>query len=308
LLEETYQPALEQLTRLAKRLLDAPFAMISLVDATRQVHRCQIGELSEHWQVGEELPISQSFCRYAVESRQPLIINNAREHPLVRDNPLTRELGLSAYAGIPLATPDGHVIGTLCVLDSRTRDWSHEQIETLRSIAAAAMAVIADQGELKTSETRPETDDAQHGHEGGTLEEAGVALLRAATAFTEGLDAYDACLQAPTGDPALLAKEADARAKVVDSEAGLQAARQRLAAASGQGRAGLSDERLWLITELGRTTDEYFAAKKLREDAVQQFQRGEAGIDDVDRRVLQASNAEQSLRLAARAYALEQGE
>lgn len=47
-----------------------------------------------------------------------------------------------AYAGIPLITREGHALGTLCVYDAKLRDWSDEQIERLKELAASVMSTI----------------------------------------------------------------------------------------------------------------------------------------------------------------------
>ena len=69
-------------------------------------------------------PLSHSFCQHALESREPLVIEDARSHPLVRDNPAIRDLGVVAYAGVPLVTRRGHALGTLCVIDHQPRAWT----------------------------------------------------------------------------------------------------------------------------------------------------------------------------------------
>ena len=72
----------------------------------------------------------------------PLVIEDAREHPLVRDSLANRDLGVVADAGVPLITRAGHALGTLCVIDRKPRSWTSEQIETLKTLGAAALAQI----------------------------------------------------------------------------------------------------------------------------------------------------------------------
>ena len=50
--------------------------------------------------------------------------------------------GVVAYAGVPLMTRTGHALGTLCVIDRKPRSWTSEQIETLKTLGAAALAQI----------------------------------------------------------------------------------------------------------------------------------------------------------------------
>jgi hypothetical protein len=70
------------------------------------------------------LPLTHSFCKHVVELQEALIVGDAREHPLLKDNPAIKELGAVAYAGMPLVTPEGHILGTLCFVDTKPREWN----------------------------------------------------------------------------------------------------------------------------------------------------------------------------------------
>lgn len=66
-----------------------------------------------------------SFCGHTILAREPLIIANAETDPRFADNPLvTGEPHIRFYAGIPLSDPDGHRLGTFCVIDRRSRHLS----------------------------------------------------------------------------------------------------------------------------------------------------------------------------------------
>jgi len=141
LLDSPPDEAFDRLTRTAARLLDAPVALISLLDEDRQFFKSCVG-LDEPWSTRRETPLSHSFCQYALESAEPLVIEDARTHPLVRENLAIRDLDLVAYAGVPLITSGGHTLGALCVIDHHARDWTAEQLETLGVVAAAVVAEI----------------------------------------------------------------------------------------------------------------------------------------------------------------------
>ena len=70
------------------------------------------------------------------------MISDAREHPVLRDNPAIRDLGVIAYAGAPLITPNGHVLGTLCAIDHEPRHWTAEQVEILSNLAGSVLSEI----------------------------------------------------------------------------------------------------------------------------------------------------------------------
>jgi hypothetical protein len=86
-----------------------------------------------------------------VASGRPLIVENAIDHPALAMNPAVKDLGVVAYAGHPLTTDDGHVLGTLCAIDSKPRRWTDEDRLLLADLAAFATAEIR----LRERLTRP---------------------------------------------------------------------------------------------------------------------------------------------------------
>jgi two-component system, sensor histidine kinase len=141
LLDSEAEPSFDRLTRLAARLLDVPTALVSLVDDQRQFFKSCFGTLPAPFTRGT--PLSHSFCQHVVIMGEPLIIEDARLDPLVRDNLAVRDLNVIAYAGIPLLTPAGHALGSLCAIDSVPRQWSDDQIAVLKDLAACVATEIA---------------------------------------------------------------------------------------------------------------------------------------------------------------------
>ncbi len=147
LLDAPAEEAFDRLTRLAARLLNAPVALVSLVDDCRQFFKSAVG-LPEPWASRRETPLSHSFCQHVVISGEPLVIRDARQDPRVRDNLAIAELGVLAYLGIPLLSGTGHVLGSFCVIDGEPRRWTDDQVETMRELAASAMTEIELRGEI----------------------------------------------------------------------------------------------------------------------------------------------------------------
>lgn len=141
LLDTDVSPSFDRLARLAAHTLHAPVALVSLVDRDRQFFKSCLG-LPEPWASERESPLTHSFCQHAVASRVPLIVTDARRHPVLRDNLAIRDMGVVAYAGIPLVDGSGNAIGTLCVIDSQPRHWTSRQIEMLDAIAASVVTEI----------------------------------------------------------------------------------------------------------------------------------------------------------------------
>ncbi|MBL6080805.1 response regulator [Belnapia sp. T18] len=136
--EETF----DRVTRLVCRVLRVPVALVSLVDANRQFFKSATG-LPEPWASRRETPLSHSFCQHVVTSGTALIVEDARSHLLVRDNLAIPDLGVVAYLGMPLALPDGQVIGALCAIDTVPHHWTTNETETLRDLATIIMDEIA---------------------------------------------------------------------------------------------------------------------------------------------------------------------
>jgi formate hydrogenlyase transcriptional activator len=155
LLDSPPEEVFDRLTRLATTVLHVPAAFVSLLDDKRSFIKSCFG-VGEPLATLRQVPLTHSFCKHAVASGEPLIISDAREDPLVRDNPSISEAGVIAYAGIPLTTTEGFTLGTFCVVDSVPHAWSQEEIEILRCLAASVMTEIGTRNlaaELRTLST-----------------------------------------------------------------------------------------------------------------------------------------------------------
>ena len=130
ILDTPQEESFDRITRLAKTALNMPIVVISLVDANRQWFKSKQGIDTL------ETPRDISFCTHAIEGNEPLIIRNALDDPRFVDNPLvTGEPHIRFYVGIPLKTPSGHNIGTLCAIDQKPRDLSIDEIRILDDLA-----------------------------------------------------------------------------------------------------------------------------------------------------------------------------
>lgn len=142
LLDETSSRAFDRLTRLASTALDVPIALVSLVGADHQRFASCVG-------VGdlEETPLSHSFCKHVVATTEPLVVTDAREDPRLQGNLAIEDLQVIAYAGFPLRTSDGHVLGSFCAIDTAPRAWTDRELAIVADLAEAALEVL----ELRTS-------------------------------------------------------------------------------------------------------------------------------------------------------------
>ena len=141
LLDSPPEESFDRLTRLTSTVLNVPIALVSLVEDDRQFFKSCVG-LPQPWARQRQTPLSHSFCQHVVESREPLVVSDAREHPMLRDNPAIRDIGVIAYIGAPLITPTGNVLGTLCAIDHQPRHWTTEQVEILTNLAGSVLSEI----------------------------------------------------------------------------------------------------------------------------------------------------------------------
>ncbi len=141
LLDSPPEEAFDRFTRLASGIMNVPVALISLVDKDRQFFKSQQG-LTEPLATTRETPLTHSFCKHIVATAQPLIVPDAREHAVLHDNPAVKESHVIAYLGVPLRTPEGQTLGSLCTIDSKPRDWTDEEVKTLQDLAMWVMTEI----------------------------------------------------------------------------------------------------------------------------------------------------------------------
>lgn len=146
LLDTLPEESFDRWTRLCANVLNVPVSLVSLVGQDRQFFKSQRG-LQEPWASARQTPLSHSFCQHVVTSGEPLVVEDALRAPLVANNRAIDDLGVMAYAGVPLRTREGHVLGSLCAIDTQPRAWSEAEIVFLRDVAAVVMTEI----ELRTS-------------------------------------------------------------------------------------------------------------------------------------------------------------
>ena len=131
LLDTPAEERFDRLTRVTAALFDVPIALVSLVDANRQWFKSCVG--TDITESSREM----SFCAYAVAEKDMLVIPDALRDDRFADNPVVSGPPyVRFYAGAPIFTGDGHCAGTLCVIDGRPRDFTQEDKDRLRDLAA----------------------------------------------------------------------------------------------------------------------------------------------------------------------------
>lgn len=140
LLDSEYEAIFDNLTALVSKIFDLPIVAISLVDIDRQwfksIYGLNVCETSR----------DISFCGHVIFDNRPLIIENALNDERFADNPLViGDPKIMFYAGVPLRfthAEQTYNIGTLCILDTRPRQLSDEQLKILKSFAYQVESLI----------------------------------------------------------------------------------------------------------------------------------------------------------------------
>ncbi len=134
LLDGGPEPVFDRFARVAARAADAPVSVLSLVTDDRQYFAGMSG-VAQPWADARETPLTHSFCQHVVANEAPLVISDARRDPVLCSNLALVDLDVIAYAGYPIVTAQGDVLGSLCAIDSVPREWDDSHLDALNDIS-----------------------------------------------------------------------------------------------------------------------------------------------------------------------------
>jgi GAF domain-containing protein len=148
ILDTIAEQSYDDFTLLASYICDTPIALISLVDTSRQWFKSKVGlDL-------EETARDISFCTHAIHQADVMMIPDAEADERFADSPLvTGQPGIRFYAGAPLVTPEGHGVGTLCVIDRVPRRLTEKQRTILKALSRQIVAQLELRKALATIKT-----------------------------------------------------------------------------------------------------------------------------------------------------------
>ncbi len=137
ILDTEDEPQFDAITRIAAAVLDVPIVLVSFIDADRQWFKARYGVNYP------SAPRELTFCGHVVADEREMVVADSQldprfaDHPAVEGTPFVR-----FYAGMPLSSKDGFVLGTLCAVDHRPRELSPRQLEAMQLLAQQVMALL----------------------------------------------------------------------------------------------------------------------------------------------------------------------
>ena len=130
--------ALDAMAAISARTFGVPTVLISLIDVNRQWFLSRVGF------EGDSAPIEDTICQYTIRRSEPLVVLDASKREDLRDSPyVSAEGGVRFYAGAPLLSSDGLVIGTLCLVDPSPRSaFGTGDVATLERMGLVVSALL----------------------------------------------------------------------------------------------------------------------------------------------------------------------
>ncbi|MFE4491752.1 GAF domain-containing protein [Streptomyces niveus] len=130
---ERPEPAFDAFALHLAQLAGAPYAMVNFVDEERQFYA---GLHTPAPETGRLRDRDHGYCPHVVVRRKALVLEDVRDFPRFAGNAVVDETGLRSYLGVPLIDRTGIALGTVCVVDTRPRQWGRAGLETVKSLAA----------------------------------------------------------------------------------------------------------------------------------------------------------------------------
>ena len=117
---------------LAKEITGCPVSWTGLIDSENQYCLASDGFPED---TAKKIPREQTFCQYALDKTEPLIIQNMETDLTFKNHPLVKEGIVKFYAAFPIVTSDGYTLGTLCVSGDKEIELTKNQIKSLKSLS-----------------------------------------------------------------------------------------------------------------------------------------------------------------------------
>ena len=137
ILDSLPEQGYEDVTELASFICGTPIALINFIDRDRQFFK------SERGLGTREVPREHSICANTLATARTLVIEDALADPRFKDNPyVVGNPNIRFYAGAPIVEKGGHILGTVCVIDTKPRVLSEKQVSGLEVLARQVMSLL----------------------------------------------------------------------------------------------------------------------------------------------------------------------
>ncbi len=137
ILDSEAEADFDDLVKLASYITNTPISLITLVDKDRQWFKSKVG-LDDN-----ETSREVAFCAHAIHQDSLMVVPDATKDARFEENPLvTGNPDIRFYAGMPLSTPGGYKLGTLCVIDNKPRELTPEQVSSLEILGNHVMKLM----------------------------------------------------------------------------------------------------------------------------------------------------------------------
>ena len=134
ILDTPNEESFDRVARLISQIFGVEIGIVSMIDGHRQWYKAIKGLEAT------ETSLSESFCRFTMQSDKPVVVPDASVDARFADNPMvTGEPGVRFYAGVPLRTRDGFNLGTLCAIDTKPREFGEKDVAILEDLARVVM-------------------------------------------------------------------------------------------------------------------------------------------------------------------------
>jgi len=128
LIDAEEEPVFNRLTRLASKIVGTLMSMLSMVGGDYQFFKSAYGVDYN------STPLSHAFCKHVVVDDAPLVVDDARVHPVLFDNGSVKDHNVAGYLGFPVKMANGKTLGSFCVVDNQPHQWTELDFEIMREL------------------------------------------------------------------------------------------------------------------------------------------------------------------------------
>jgi GAF domain-containing protein len=136
-LDASKRQDLDEAARKVAQVFNVPIALVSLVD---NILPTAADSRAQEVQAG--LQGEGSLDAHVIAADDMLVSEDVTEDPRFADDPRVLERGIRFYAGAPLRTSSGHVVGCLCVIDTQPRRFADRDRHRLQAMANQLMVNV----------------------------------------------------------------------------------------------------------------------------------------------------------------------